>query len=99
MKQCRHDCLFRLLSGALLNVALIVLWCCLGIPFLGDWERPFHFHFWIGCLAAAALVVSAPVLWRGTAVEIVFAFLIAMASIYWLYRVFEFWQMVRWGPA
>jgi len=98
MKRSRHDSSFRLIAGVLLNVVLLVLWRRLGIPVFGDWERPFHFHFWVGCAAAVALAILVPVLWRGSAEDIVFTFLIAMPPLYWLYRVYEFWQMVRWGP-
>jgi hypothetical protein len=97
MKRFRVNSSIRLLAGALLNVVLIVLWRSLSAPVWGDWERASYFHFTAGTVAAAALVVVVPAIWRGTALEIILALLIAAPPMVWLYRVYQFWQEVRWG--
>lgn len=92
LKSLHRECWLRLIIAALLNFALVVLALSLGVPGFGEWERPYHFHFITGLVAVVALVVVSPVLWRGTALEIILALWFAAGPIYRLFRVFEFWQ-------
>lgn len=62
MKDARRECFIRLVVGAALNLALLLM-----IPRGGLWssiEREFQMAFTAFSLAAAAIVCVLPVLWR-----------------------------------
>jgi hypothetical protein len=92
-----RDCFTRLLTGGLLNFALVALTLTLRLPASGEWLREYYFHMVAGAVAGITLVIIAPALWRGKVVEVILALFFSVQPAYRLLHVYAFWQQVRWG--